>query len=546
MSDHSDSAPNETGSAHAWVQTWVLGDEPVEAPLPQTRDSPPALLVRSTPTTSPWLGLLAAVAPTLAIDEEQQNLGSLLFQVVGADVVVWSFGHAWNLIDPSQTVDRFGLRAGLNALLTSPPPKPPAKARRVGVRELTSAIRAAVVRRTTVQASRPSSPTSMERVDQASDAAAMAQLTTHHPTFDRIGAGRSLRFDAPVSGLPDLEAYAKEALRLFRRDDYTKSTDYQWIDYTVPVSDRAEVDHVLDELYAQATRSKNPLDVDVVWADAEPEAGVIPAFVCFPHEQATPSSAHRTDLTWTVAVTWLASKKPKALGHDALRTRLRFYADDCTPRGEVELWQLVVAQLSVGKETYMVSDGEVSRASRSHIADIDNLLAPHVAVNPAYLPAYKAGEREGSYNVRAGLHGKHFLLDKTLVQIPGQTTFEPCDLLSHDGRFMHVKRKTSSSTMSHMVAQALTSTQMLRNVPEARHLLDAALIAAKPAAPKLASMRDHCASFAARPTGTVEIVVIGSWRGTPDITQLPLLTRISLNGWIRQMPCPTQVVLVGT
>ena len=386
----------------------------------------------------------------------------------------------------------------------------------------------------------------MERVDQASDAAAMAQLTTHHPIFDRIGAGRSLRFDAPVGSLTDLEKYAKDALRLFRRNDYTKSPDYQWIDYTVPVSDRAEVDQVLDELYAQATRSKSALEVDVVWADADPETGMIPAFVCFPREQATPSSSHRTDLTWDVAATWLAAKAPKAPGHDALRTRLRFYADDCSPRGDVELWQLLVAQLGVGKDTYMVSDGEVSRASRSHIDDIDNLLAPHVVVNPAHLPAYKAGEREGDYNQRASVHGKHFLLDKSLVQIPGQTTFEPCDLLSHDGRLMHVKRKTSSSTMSHVVAQALTSTQMLRNVPEARDLLDAALIAAVPAPPKLGSMRDHCASFAGRPTGTVEVVIVGSWRGTPDITQLPLLTRITLNGWIRQMPCPTQVVLVGT
>lgn len=225
---------------------------------------------------------------------------------------------------------------------------------------------------------------------------------------------------------------------------------------------------------------------------------------------------------------------------------MRFYADDCSPRGEVELWQLLVAQLAVGRNTYMVSDGEVSLASPSHIADIDNLFAPHTVVNPGYLPAYKPGEQEGSYNGRARLHGEHFLLDKSLVQIPGQTTFEPCDLLSHDGRFMHVKRKTSFSTMSHVVAQALTATQMLRNVPQARDLLDAALIAAKPAPPKLGSMRDHCSSFAARPTGIVEIVIIGSWRGTPDITQLPLLTRISLIGWIRQMPCPTKLVLVGT
>lgn len=173
------------------------------------------------------------------------------------------------------------------------------------------------------------------------------------------------------------------------------------------------------------------------------------------------------------------------------------------------------------------------------------MLAGHVSVNPAYLPRYVPRENEGPYNQRAASHGNHFLLDKSLVQIPGQTTFEPCDLLSADGRLMHVKRKTRSSTMSHVLSQALTSTQMLRNVAEARDRLDAALLAASPTPKDLTKMRDHCASFSGRSTATVEIVIVGVWRGAPDVTQLPLLTRIALSGWVRQMPCPTQVVLVG-
>ena len=387
----------------------------------------------------------------------------------------------------------------------------------------------------------------MERVDQTSDAAAMAQLTTHHPVFDRIGAGRSLRFDATADSLADLEMHANEAIRLYRRDDYTKSVDYQWIDYTVPVSDPEEIDRVLDELYRQATRSRNPLRVDVVWADADADTEITPAFVCFPREKATHMSSHRTDLTWPATAKWLAAKRPQASGCQALRTPLRFYHEDCSPcGGDVELWQLLVAQIGIGHQTYMVSDGELSLASNSHIADINNLLAPHVTVNPGYLPAYQQGEREDGYNKRAAAHGEHFLLDKRLVQLHGQTAFEPCDLMSQDGRLIHVKRKTSSATMSHVAAQATTSTQMLRNVAEARERLDAALAGANPAPPGLSLMREHCASFAGRPTGTVEIVIVGSWRGTPEIMGLPLITRIALNSWIRQMPCPAKVTLVGT
>jgi uncharacterized protein (TIGR04141 family) len=503
--------------------------------------------MRATPAASSWRSALQGFLPDLPFGDDQSSFGALLFQPIGLSLVLWSFGNAWSLIDQNLTVERFGLRAGLNALLTSPAPSTGlGRTRAIGVRELTSAIRAAVVRRSTVVAARPSRPNAMERVDPASDAAAMAELTTHHPTFDRVRAGRSLRFEAVVNSIADLDRYATEALRLYKRDDYAKDDSYRWIDYTVPVGDRAEVDTVLDSLLVQAS-ALTPLGVDLVWADADRETGLSPTFVCFPNERVSATSSKRTEVTWASALAWLQNKKAGEPGRNALRTTLRFFVDgQSAPMATEELWRLAVAQVSVGSDTYMVSDGEVWRASRSHIADIDNVLAPYVTINPPWLPRYIGGEREDAYNIRAAAHGGHLLLDKSLVRLRRQTTFEPCDLLSPDGFFMHVKRKTSSSTMSHLFTQAITSTQLLRAEPAARDLLDETLRNHTPALAALQQMRDHCASFASRPTGTVVVVIVGTWRSTPDVTKLPLLTRIGLNAWLRQMPCAAQIVLVST
>ncbi len=362
--------------------------------------------------------------------------------------------------------------------------------------------------------------------------------------FSRAAGGRSLRFEAPVSSVADLEAYAKEALRLHRRKDYTKDAAYSWIDYTVPVGDRSEIDAILDELATLA--ASGSADVDLVWADADPATGLTPRFVCFPGERSGPTASHRTELTWPAAWTWLQADQPGAPGRTALRTRLRFFeAAGQAASKEVELWELLVAQVAAKGQTYLISDGEVWRASASHIQDIDNLLAPRVQVNPSWLPRYVPGELEDSYNKRAAAQPGHVLLDKQLVRLPGQTAFEPCDVLAADGRFLHVKRKTGSATMSHVVTQALASTQLLRTSKDARDPLDAALRAVKPTPARLRDLRDHCASFESRPTGEVDVVIIGSWRGRPDASQLPLLTRITLNSWIRQMPCPTGIVLVG-
>lgn len=533
--------------SQGWERTWVLqhGEE-IEEVLPDSREGPPSLLVRSTPAAVSWQTMLGNLAPSVPLSDGQRNQGALLFQIAAGELVAWSFGNAWPLLDPSRTVERFGLLAGLNALLSTPAPDPPPqRPKDIGVRGLTAAIRAAVVRKTTVHTARPSKPSAMERVDQSSDAASMAELTTHHDVFGRISAGRSLRFEAPVSDLADLEQYAAEAIRLFKRSDYATSDDYSWIDYTVPVSDRAEVDSVLDKLWVDANGSP-PLAVDLVWAETEPDTGRTPSFVCLPHEQVSPASSKRTELPWKAVQQWLNAKTPNAPGDEALRTKLRFYHDDLSLASSFDLWHLAVAQVSLGSDSFMISDGEVWRASQSHIKDIDNLLKPHVTVNPAYLPRYVLGEREGDYNVRAQSHGNHFLLDKKLVTLPGQTAFEPCDLLSSDGRFMHVKRKTTSATMSHVITQALVSTRLLRGEAAARKKLDSVLKSAKPAPPKVADMQAHCNSFGSAPTGRVSIVIVGSWRGKPDVTQLPLLTRIALNGWLREMPCARDIVLVGT
>jgi len=526
-----------------WVDTWILGSTPERGPLPNTVDSRPALLVRGTPPTNSWQALLQSLAPDVPLGGEGENHGALLFQPVGADTVIWSFGNGWSLIDIDQTVERFGLRTALNALITAQPPAG-GSSRQVGVRGLTSAIRAAVVRRSTVVAARPSKPTSFERVDQSSDAAAVAEVTTHHSVFDRASGGRSLRFEAAVSSLADLERYAREALRLHRRRDYTTDDAYAWIDYTVPVTSRQEIDAVLDELGRVAARGSAA--IDMVWADQDPTTGLTPYFVCFPNERSGRTAPHRTHMSWPSAWQWLQANRPGIPGSDALRTSLRFFEAVGRPGPEVELWRLVVAQVALGRETYFVSDGEIWRASATHIRDINNLLAPYVDVEPSWLPKYQLGELEGDYNVRVAAQPAHALLDKRLLRLPSQTPFEPCDVLSADGRLLHVKRKTGSSTMSHVVAQALASTQLLRMDVDARDKLDEVLRNISPAPARLREMRDHCLSFASRPTASVYVVVIGQWRGRPALTQLPLLTRVALNSWIRQMSVPSRVALVGT
>jgi uncharacterized protein (TIGR04141 family) len=156
------------------------------------------------------------------------------------------------------------------------------------------------------------------------------------------------------------------------------------------------------------------------------------------------------------------------------------------------------------------------------------------------------GEDEDTYSKIAGGHDDHVVLDKSFIKMKEKTKFEPCDLLSTDGSFMHVKCKTCPSTMSHVMTQALSSTRVLRGESQARKAFDDFLTCKAPNHQKLTDLRNHCSSFGGAITGGIDLVILARWRVAPEIKQLPLLTRIALDSWLRGMPCEEGIVLVGT
>lgn len=79
------------------------------------------------------------------------------------------------------------------------------------------------------------------------------------------------------------------------------------------------------------------------------------------------------------------------------------------------------------------------------------------------LPAWTADFKdELAYNERVAKVVGGLCLDRKLIQ--GETRkgkFEACDVLLPDGTFIHVKNTDSSSPASHLLAQALVSTEIL-------------------------------------------------------------------------------------
>lgn len=87
----------------------------------------------------------------------------------------------------------------------------------------------------------------------------------------------------------------------------------------------------------------------------------------------------------------------------------------------------------------------------------------------ANLPRWESGMDEAGYNERVAQAVGGLLLDRKLIK--GETTkgrFEACDILLDDGTFVHVKHVQSSAPASHLLAQALVSTEVLTHDKKAR------------------------------------------------------------------------------
>jgi uncharacterized protein (TIGR04141 family) len=260
-----------------------------------------------------------------------------------------------------------------------------------------------------------------------------------------------LGVDKPITDLPAI-----------LQDLYTHytATKYQaafgWVDHLSEVKDPGLV-NTLDELLVTqlkasdtgATHMAMPENID--WADIE-------HFLIVPTRKKTYDEldldnylAQKATDTANLTVALLKSRK----------VSVKFLrSPDADSRWSV--YQCLVSEQRLDGLLYALIEGRWFAVADSLVNQVDTAIAaiPSASVT---LPAGFPGEPEGDYNARAAAASADLaLLDKKLVAPDGSTTrIEFCDLLSTDGSLVHVKRKSRSSTLSHLFAQGHVSAEAL-------------------------------------------------------------------------------------
>ncbi len=148
------------------------------------------------------------------------------------------------------------------------------------------------------------------------------------------------------------------------------------------------------------------------------------------------------------------------------RVKVR-YENGADFRAEWSIYDCLVWETQFQGKRYVLFDGRWFQISATYVSRVEGFVTRISAgVNPTPLPDANPDEPEGDYNIRAQAANAAALalLDREPFRPSGATSsIEFCDLFSNDRKLIHVKKRSSSATLSHLFSQGSVSGDLFLN-----------------------------------------------------------------------------------
>ena len=385
-----------------------------------------------------WVNLLNPHLQTPVARAFSANIPAVLLVNYDKRIFAVTFGYGKGLLAGSSWVRDFGLKVTLNRV-------DPDKLRSVDTKTYED-----MVLSTRRQASRSSTVNTFE-LDVARDLVRGVTGDSKDTTFFKRLTGSdslSLTTQLPFEDFGDL---LDELLVAYSEKKY--KTNFGWIDNVKEVD--VKVRQELDDLLVAALRGGNiggmhlaPADV-VEWKDV--------AGFNFTGGKKTITYPELDLRDYLDVVKGDLAK----LDIDQLKrhkVRLRDEGSDVF-RDQWPIYECLVWETDSKGKIYVLFDSRWFEIEKAYATRVTNYVNSISAASLA-LPQGKLGEDEGVYNesVANGDPKRFALLDKQTIRANGAATpIEFCDLMSDAGHLVHVKKRSSSATLSHLFSQGSVS-----------------------------------------------------------------------------------------
>lgn len=173
---------------------------------------------------------------------------------------------------------------------------------------------------------------------------------------------------------------------------------------------------------------------------------------------------------------WVAALDDEAVLDRLKAIRIELHSDAVPASGTlasapVALRRWLAFEIEEEGKRYCLHDGGWYAMDDRYLDRIDERVREILATTATVeLPAWPTDEEEKHYNIRAAAVLSGISLDRKLISTPlhSRGGIEPCDIFSAPGTLIHVKRGRSSADLSHLLAQALVSTDSLARDENAR------------------------------------------------------------------------------
>jgi uncharacterized protein (TIGR04141 family) len=413
------------------------GKSPTAVPLDEDSGiSGTFYFVSKPPSRLAWVPYVQEIAPTLPDLSSSSASGVLIVDAQDRHFAL-TFGYGRSLLDMSKIERKFGLRVALNRI-------DPAQLRSMD----TKTFEDLVVTRT-LQASK-STDLPTFGVDVSRDILGAVTGEPRDTSLSKRLSGADALVLGTSTRASELPKMLGEVLDAFSEETY--KDNFAWIDHLSLLTDGALID-VLDERMAQQLAAGDTggthmaMPEPIGWEDIE-------SF------KITGSRTTFLDLDLDEYLESLGDGRSKISvpilkGRQVAVKFLRSGEYD----GRWTLYNCLISEQRVDGHLYVLIEGRWLAVSETLAQEVD-AFAMALPASQTTLINSNLGETEPVYNKRVASEGLgEVLCLDAKIQVPGGASsgIELCDLLSADGEFIHIKRKSRSSTLSHLFAQGSVS-----------------------------------------------------------------------------------------
>ncbi len=360
-----------------------------------------------------------------------------------------SFGTGHHALNPDAFERGFGLRVVLNSVARS------------SLRSMDIATLDATTFLKRVQASRDADLQGFG-IDIDRDLLRLAAGSPKDPTFARSLAGKDALTLHTRTSAADVMDKCARALKLYHADDYKK--DFGFIDFVMPVRDRALVEKLDALAFAdlKAMVSGGASDLHIALPDIlDPEEGLEIGYYGLGLKSGA-KPAH-TELAIENYVAELrAGHIDEIPDMAALRSshEVRVIVDgEGDKKRKRKIYDCFVFEVELDETVYVLFGGEWFAVDKAFHKTVEAEFADLVSATPFVASTIQTNERAFIIELNGN---KHLLnLDQVKLNPTGMpgASLEPCDFLSTERQFIHLKDGHGSEPISHLWNQGVVSAE---------------------------------------------------------------------------------------